>query len=150
MIVSILGGGSGTTLDAFLLIHEAQKYGARVALYGRKINNSEHQLAFIQMLRYITDGVIEPREAVRAYHGVLQELKITPQRSLEDDLKLQTNVMSYGGSGTVISLPTPSAEKSETTASPTSEAGRPNFAKMSASERLGYHQERLKRLFGDK
>ena len=149
LIVGILGGGSGTTLDAFLLIHEAQKYGARVALYGRKINNSEHQLAFIQMLRYITDGVIEPREAVRAYHGVLQELKITPQRSLEDDLKLQTNVMSYGGSGTVISVPIPTKEKVESTA-PTSEAGRPNFAKMSASERLGYHQERLKRLFGDK
>jgi hypothetical protein len=148
LVVGILGGGAGTTLDAFLLIHQAQKYGAKVALFGRKINNAEHQLAFIQMLRYITDGVIEPREAVRAYHGVLQELKIAPQRSLEDDLTLQTNVMSYGGSGTVIGLPNPSATaKSEPT---TPVAGTPNFSKMSATERLSYHQERLKRLFGDK
>ena len=156
LIVGILGGGAGTTLDAFLLIHEAQKYGARVALYGRKINNAEHQLAFIQMLRYITDGVIEPREAVRAYHGVLQELKIAPQRSLEDDLTLQTNVMSYGGSGTVISLPNAATETRAAPTQPpeptatTADIGRPNFSKMSASERLGYHQERLKRLFGDK
>ena len=149
LVVGILGGGSGTTLDAFLLIHEAQKYGAKVALFGRKINNSEHQLAFIQMLRYITDGVIEPREAVQAYHGVLQELKITPQRSLEDDLLLQTNVMSYGGSGTFISLPN-QPEALLKSSHPTPDSGRPNFAKMSANERLNYHQDRLKRLFGDK
>ena len=149
LVVGILGGGAGTTLDAFLLIHEAQKYGAKVALFGRKINNAEHQLAFIQMLRYITDGVIEPREAVRAYHGVLDELKIAPQRSLEDDLLLQTNVMSYGGSGTVISLPS-QPESKPTSSTPASDSGRPNFAKMSAGERLNYHQARLKRLFGDK
>ena len=151
LVVGILGGGSGTTLDAFLLIHEAQKYGAKVALFGRKINNSEHQLAFIQMLRYITDGVIEPREAVQAYHGVLQELKITPQRSLEDDLKLQTNVMSYGGSGTVISLPTPTSSAKTTSASEAVAVDEsPNFGKMTSRERLQYHQERLNRLFGRK
>ena len=151
LVVGILGGGSGTTLDAFLLIHEAQKYGAKVALFGRKINNSEHQLAFIQMLRYITDGVIEPREAVQAYHGVLQELKITPQRSLEDDLKLQTNVMSYGGSGSVISLPAPTSSAKTALASEIVAAGEsPNFGKMTSRERLQYHQERLNRLFGRK
>ena len=57
------------------------------------------------MLRNVADSVIDPREAVRAYHGKLQELKITPNRSLEQDLTLQTNLMSYGGSGSVISLP---------------------------------------------
>ena len=67
MIVGVLGGSAGTTYDAFKLIHDAQKYGARVALYGRKINNAEHQLAFIEMLRLITDQVISPEEAVRAY-----------------------------------------------------------------------------------
>src|SRR6185437_3611558 len=39
LVVGILGGGAGTTYDAFKLIAEAQKYGARVALFGRKINN---------------------------------------------------------------------------------------------------------------
>ena len=158
MVVGILGGSAGTTLDAFLLLHEAQKYGAKIALFGRKINQAEHQLAFIQLLRYIADGVIEPREAVRAYHGVLQELKIIPNRSLEQDLTLQTNLMNYGGSGAVISLPTKpseSAKASETKPASTSSAQagpaeRPNFGKMSPRERLTYHQDRLKRLFGEK
>jgi hypothetical protein len=38
---------------------------------------------------------------VRAYHGVLERLKIKPQRKLDDDLVLQTGVMSYGGGSTV-------------------------------------------------
>ncbi|HWC89757.1 MAG TPA: hypothetical protein VG433_08880 [Pirellulales bacterium] len=101
LIVGILGGGAGTTYDAFKLIAEAQKYGARVALYGRKINHAENQLAFVEFLRLIADRVISPEEAVRAYHGVLQRLKIKPQRTLDDDLVLQTGVMSYGGGSTV-------------------------------------------------
>src|SRR6266498_2360318 len=95
LVVGILGGSAGTTYDAFKLIHDAQKYGARVALYGRKINNAEHQLAFIEMLRLITDGRISPEEAVRAYHAVLQARKIRPHRALEDDLKLTDQSMSY-------------------------------------------------------
>src|SRR5260370_41477550 len=38
LVVGILGGGAGTTYDAFKLIHDAQKYGARVALFCPKIN----------------------------------------------------------------------------------------------------------------
>ena len=83
LVVGILGGSAGTTYDAFRLIHDAQKYGARVALFGRKINNAEHQLAFIEMLRMITDGKVGPEEAVRAYHGVLQARGIRPHRPLE-------------------------------------------------------------------
>lgn len=101
LIVGILGGSAGTTYDAFKLISEAQKYGARVALFGRKINNAECQLAFVQFLRLIVDGAISPEEAVRAYHGVLQNLKIQPHRSLAEDLTLQTGVMSYGGGNVV-------------------------------------------------
>src|SRR5262249_20204981 len=40
LIVGILGGSAGTTYDAFKLLSEAKKYGARVALFGRKINNA--------------------------------------------------------------------------------------------------------------
>ena len=39
LIVGILGGSAGTTLDAFQMLWEAKKYGARAALFGRKINN---------------------------------------------------------------------------------------------------------------
>jgi hypothetical protein len=101
LVVGILGGGAGTTYDAFKLIAEAQKYGARAALFGRKINQAECQLAFVQFLRLIVEHQITPEEAVRAYHGVLERLKIKPRRSLADDLTLQTGVMSYGGSSTV-------------------------------------------------
>src|SRR5438132_7050547 len=98
LVVGILGGSAGTTYDAFKLIHDAQKYGARVALFGRKINNAEHQLAFIEMLRLITDGKIKPEEAVRAYYAVLEAKKIEPKLPLEKDLELTDQSMSYDGS----------------------------------------------------
>lgn len=105
LVVGILGGSAGTTYDAFKLIHDAQKYGARVALFGRKINNAEHQLAFIEMLRLITDGKISPEEAVRAYHGVLQAKGIKPKLSLEKDLQLTDQAMSYDGGSNRSSVP---------------------------------------------
>ena len=46
VIVGVKGGSSGTTLDAFELLADAQKYGARVALFGRKIKGAEDPLAF--------------------------------------------------------------------------------------------------------
>jgi hypothetical protein len=90
LIVGILGGGAGTTFDAFQLIHDAQKHGARAALFGRKINLSEHPLTFIEFLRRIADGEIEPADAVRAYHDALQRLRIHPQRPLNVDLQPAT------------------------------------------------------------
>ena len=95
LVVGILGGSAGTTLDAFQLIHDARKHGAKVALFGRKINLSESPLAFIEFLRRVVDGEITPVDAVKAYHGVLQHTGIKPQRSLQQDLLLTTNKMSY-------------------------------------------------------
>lgn len=88
LIPGILGGPSGTTHDAFRMLWEAKKYGARAALFGRKINNAEDQLAFVEILRALADGNILPEQAVRDYHGRLQATSITPHRSLEDDLQL--------------------------------------------------------------
>ena len=105
LVVGILGGSAGTTRDAFQLLADAQKYGAKVALYGRKINTSENQLAFIQFLRLIVDRVIDPVDAVKAYHSVLGKLGIRAHRSLEDDLKLQTLAMSYGGTKASVTVP---------------------------------------------
>lgn len=95
VIVGVLGGSSGTTYDAFRLIEDAQKYGARVALFGRKIKNSEQPLEFIRFLRAITDGDVSATEAVRAYHSVLSKNGISPQRSLEADMELTQTEMSY-------------------------------------------------------
>ena len=105
LIVGILGGGSGTTYDAFKLIAEARKYGARVALFGRKINNAEHPLAFIEMLRRIVGHEITAEEAVKAYHGVLQAVGVPPLRKLADDMQLTSGVTGYGGSGSMIGKP---------------------------------------------
>jgi len=96
LVVGILGGGAGTTFDAFQLIYDAHKYGARVALYGRKINLSEHPLAFIEFLRRIVDGQISPSEAVRAYHDILKKEGIRPQRPLHSDLQPTQTLKKYG------------------------------------------------------
>ncbi|MFT3850760.1 MAG: hypothetical protein QM739_19450 [Propionivibrio sp.] len=95
LIVGVLGGSSGTTYDAFKLLSEARKYGARVALYGRKIKDAEHPLAFIGWLRQIADGNIAAEEAVRAYHGDLQKLGIKPRRPIADDMQITATEMSY-------------------------------------------------------
>ncbi len=86
LIVGILGGRSGTAYDAFQLLADARNHGARVALFGRRIKDSEHPLAFIRMLRLIADGELQPKEAVRAYHGELEKEGIKPKRQLEEDL----------------------------------------------------------------
>ena len=80
LVVGVLGGAAGTTLDAFQLIYDARKYGARAALFGRKINQAEHQLAFIRFLRYLADGEIEPVEAVQAYHGRITICQFTKRQ----------------------------------------------------------------------
>jgi len=171
LVVGILGGSAGTTHDAFKLIHDAQKHGARVALFGRKINNAEHQLAFIEMLRLITDGKISPSEAVRAYHGVLEGKKIRPRLPLEKDLELTDQAMSYDGSSAARSTVTirhnplrqsapevarREADRSETfpqardseTSWPVGSDGRPDFGQMSPAQRRAYDQHRLTAKFG--
>ena len=90
MIVGILGGPASTTYDAYKLIAEAKNYGARVALFGRRIKTTEDPLAFTAILRHVADGAISPEEGVRAYRGALQERGITPKRTLEDDMVLHT------------------------------------------------------------
>ena len=85
LIVGVLGGGAGTTRDTFELVNQAERYGARLALFGRKINLAEAPLQLIVLMRRVADGELGPEEAVRAYHGELQKLGIRPVRSLGDD-----------------------------------------------------------------
>jgi len=95
LVVGILGGSAGTTFDAFKLIHDARRHGARVALFGRKINSSEHPLSFIRHLRAIVEGKIAPTEAVRSYHGDLAKLGLKPTRPLAADLQSTDQIMRY-------------------------------------------------------
>lgn len=96
LVVGVLGGSAGTTHDAFALIYEAKRHGARVALFGRKINSAEHQLSFVEHLRLVADDRLSPSEAVKAYHAALLKLGIAPHRELKVDLELTTNLSNYG------------------------------------------------------
>src|SRR5687768_16219468 len=122
LVPGILGGSSGTTYDAFHLLEEAKQHGARAALFGRKINNSEHQLTFVRYLHAIANGQVPADEAVRAYHGELRKLDIKPYRALKDDLELTTTATSYAGTGSAVSLSSakPQAAKPKVTFSGTS------------------------------
>ncbi|MGL4551114.1 MAG: hypothetical protein ACRC33_08000 [Gemmataceae bacterium] len=160
LVVGILGGGAGTTYDAFKLLAEAKKYGARVALFGRKINNAENQLAFVHFLRLIADGEVSAEEAVKAYHGVLQALGVKPQRSLADDMVLQTGVMNYAGNGTVVSAPPPSANGAARKKKDGCGCGdaccppaekKPaavDFSKMSSAQKVAYQKAKWDRVLG--
>lgn len=146
LVVGILGGGAGTTFDAFHMLWEAKKYGAKVALYGRKINNAEHQLSFIQFLRAVADDQLKPEEAVKAYHGALQKLGIKPQRSLADDLQKTDTATSYSGSATQTrkkaTVATAAGTKSWQPAS------MPDFTKMTQAEKVQWNLDRWKRIVG--
>jgi hypothetical protein len=85
LVVGVLGGGAGTTRDCFELIHQAEKYGARVALFGRKINLAESPLQIVSFMRAVADGELSPSDAVRAYHDTLAKASIKPHRDLVAD-----------------------------------------------------------------
>jgi hypothetical protein len=158
LIVGVLGGSAGTTYDAFHMLWEAKKYGARAALYGRKINSSEHQLTFVRYLRAIADDQVLPEEAVRAYHGDLQRLKIRPSRSLEDDLQLTTTAQSYGGTppaqpaaaAASVASGSNGSSSAAKPAAPVAGAaqGEPDFSKMTQAEKVEWNLARWRRILG--
>jgi hypothetical protein len=155
LVPGILGGSSGTTHDAFKLLEESKRYGGRAALFGRKINNSEHQLTFVSYLRRIADGQIGAEEACRAYHGDLQRLSIKPYRALKDDLELTIQASSYAGTGSSVSLSKPAPKEpakpqagrvvaSTVIAKPSSNGPQPDFKKMSQAEKVAFARQRIK------
>ena len=170
LVVGILGGSAGTTYDAFKLLAESKKYGARVALFGRKINNAENQLAFIRFLRLLADGEITPEEAVKAYHSVLEKLKIKPNRTLREDMELTTGIMNYGGGPAKVSVPgsvpgkvlSPKPVVSQGTSGPAKPVAKtgplgsnrfvpettPDFTKMTVAEKVTWQKTRWDRILG--
>jgi len=93
IIVGILGGGAGTTRDTFELLHAVQKHGARLVLFGRKINLAEDALSIVKLMKAIVDGDIRPEEAVKAYHGELEKKGVRPIRELSADLEITEAVL---------------------------------------------------------
>jgi hypothetical protein len=93
LIVGVLGGSAGTTRDTFELVAQAERHGARVALFGRKINLAESPLAIIALMRQVANHVITPIDAVKAYHAELDRRKLRSLRTLEDDLTITEAVL---------------------------------------------------------
>lgn len=93
IVFGILGGAAGTTRDCLELIRQAEKYGARVALFGRKIYRSENSVLMLRAMRRVIEDRIPSDEGVRAYHADLAAENIAPFRSLEDDLELTEEIL---------------------------------------------------------
>lgn len=96
LVVGVLGGSAGTTRDAFELLAQAERYGARVSLFGRKIQRAESQLDLIAQMRAVLSGRVAPEQAVRDYHEVLAGKGIAPLRGLAEDLQVTESVLRQG------------------------------------------------------
>lgn len=94
LIVGVLGGGKGTTRDTFELALKAERHGARVALFGRKINLAESPLDLVEMLRRVVEGEVSSRDAVKAYHDRLRKAAIAPHRPLQEDSEISEAILN--------------------------------------------------------
>jgi hypothetical protein len=163
MPVGIVGGPAGTTFDAFRLLAESKRYGARAAIFGRRISAAEHQPAFVRFLDYLAKDDVRPEEAVHAYHGVLQGLGIRPFRELKEDL-MPTADLFHGDESSTASVVVPdrpfdppgvefrsaAAGKAETPQWNRNRDGgsEPDFDAMTIEEKLEYNQRQRDRIFG--
>ena len=93
LIVGILGGSAGTARDTFELISQAERFGARVALFGRKIYFAEDSMEIVRSMRRVVQGQLSPTEAVKAYHDHISKAGLTATRSLEDDLQVTDPIL---------------------------------------------------------
>ena len=96
LIFGILGGGAGTTRDCLELIRQAERYGARVALFGRKIYYAEDSISMVTAMRRTIEEKLDSVEATKAYHADLEKLGISPFRELNADLELTEDVLKAG------------------------------------------------------
>jgi hypothetical protein len=88
LVIGILGGSAGTTRDCFELLSQGEKSGARVALFGRKINLAESPLDLVALFRPVIESKLTPAEAVKSYHATLAKKKLKPKRTLDDDMAI--------------------------------------------------------------
>jgi hypothetical protein len=97
LVIGILGGSAGTTRDCFELLSQGEKSGARVALFGRKINLAESPLDLVALFRPVLERKVTAAEAVKSYHATLAKKNLKPKRALEDDMKITEAVLEgYG------------------------------------------------------
>lgn len=93
LVVGILGGAAGTTRDTFELAKQAEQAGARVALFGRKINLAEAPLELVRLMRAVIENKLNSEDAVKEYHRYLTDNQISPLRNLQNDLQITDPVL---------------------------------------------------------
>jgi hypothetical protein len=93
LVVGILGGAKGTTRDTFELLARAEAAGARVALFGRKINGAESPLDLVALMRRVVQRELTPINAVKEYHGALEAKHLRPLTALSSDLEISDPVL---------------------------------------------------------
>ncbi len=92
-VVGVLGGAAGTIRDCYELLAQASRHGARVALFGRKIQLAESPLDLVALMRPVVRGELSPVEAVRAYHATLEKKGLRPARGLAADSEIADPVL---------------------------------------------------------
>ena len=93
LVVGILGGSGGTTRDTFELLHQGEKSGATVALFGRKIKLAESPLDLVAHFRPVLERDMSPQDAVKSYHATLAKKKLVATRPLADDNVITESVL---------------------------------------------------------
>lgn len=92
-IVGVLGGAAGTTRDTLELLAQSKRHGARLALFGRKINQAESPLDLIEVLRGVADDELTPAEGVSLYHDRLTKERIPARIAPEEDRLISQPVL---------------------------------------------------------
>lgn len=95
LIVGILGGAASTTRDTLELLVQAEKYGARVALFGRRIYFAEDSTLILRAMRRVIEGGISSHEGVKAYHDDLAKAGIRPFKPLDADSEITEVVLKH-------------------------------------------------------
>ena len=96
LVVGVLGGAAGTTRDTFELLSQAERHGARVALFGRKIQQAESQSDLVRLMRSVLRRDLSPEEAVQEYHQSMKSQELLARRTLEEDLAITEPVLRQG------------------------------------------------------
>ena len=94
LIVGVLGGAAGTTRDTFELVAQTERFGGRVALFGRKIYQAEDAIEIVRLMRAVVARDIGTVEAVKSYHATLADAGIHPARPRDEDLLVTDPVLA--------------------------------------------------------
>jgi hypothetical protein len=96
LVVGILGGPPGTARDTFEMISQAERHGARISLFGRKIYAAESAIEMVRGMRQVIERETTPAEAVKIYHDKLAKMGIHARRSLADDMQVTEPLLKAG------------------------------------------------------